>query len=53
LADTLTKPLPPIKFKRAQNNLNVHDLFSRLSGRVKDQVIVAKIKVEDQENKDQ
>jgi hypothetical protein len=52
LANTLTKPLPPIKFKLPQNNLNVHDLISRLSGRVKDQVIIAEIKIKDQENKD-
>jgi len=47
LADALTKPLPPIKFKEDQHNLNVRDLPFRLRGRVEDQVMVTEFKGED------
>jgi hypothetical protein len=47
LADALTKPLPPIKFREVQRNLNVRDLPSRLRGRVEDQVMVTEFKGED------
>ena len=49
LADAHTKLLPPIKFRQVQLNLNVHDLPSRLKGRVENQVMVAEIKNEDKE----
>ena len=47
LADALTKPLPPVKFREVQCNLNVRDLPSRLRGRVEDQVMVIEVKYED------
>jgi len=47
LANALTKPLPPVKFRKVQHNLNVRDLPSRLRGRVEDQVMVTKFKGED------
>jgi hypothetical protein len=40
LADALTKPLPPIKFKQVLFNLNVLDLPSRLRGGVEDHIAV-------------
>lgn len=48
LADALKKPLPPIKFKQAQNDLNVRDLRSKLRGHVESQVATIEIKSEDQ-----
>ena len=47
LADALTKPLPQVKFREVQCNLNVRDLPSRLRGRVEDQVMVTEFKDED------
>jgi len=47
LADALTKLLPPVKFSQVQRNLNVHDLPSRLRGRVEDQAMVTEFKGED------
>ena len=49
LTDALANPLPPIKFKQVQLNLNVHELPSGLRGRVENQVMVTEIKDEDQE----
>jgi hypothetical protein len=49
LVDALRKPLPLVKFKQVQLNLNVFDLPSRLRERVENQVMVTEIKNEDQE----
>jgi hypothetical protein len=49
LADVLTKPLPPVKFRQVQLNLNVCGLPSRLRGSVENQVMVIEMKDEDQE----
>ena len=49
LVDAFRKPLPLVKFKQVQLNLNVFDLPSTLRERVENQVMVTEIKNEDQE----
>lgn len=44
LIDALTKPLPLIKFKQVQTNMNVHALPSRLRGHIEDQTLITKDK---------
>ena len=43
LADALTKPLPPTKFRQVQLNLNVRDLPFSLKGRVEEQVTTTEL----------
>ena len=50
LADALTKPLPPIKFRQVQLNLNVRDLPFRLRGRVENQLKIMEITEDDQQS---